>query len=153
MSLDVNKTQFDGVYGVGLDAASNPNPNTLGVVSPYPSPIINIVTPSAAWVAQGRLALVPKGVAEADEDSRNQRYWLGFDPQGGAAITYDVDIWVFNRTTGTWMQPVTAASGSFTGPAMDYIELPPFAPVFIQLSNISAGLIDIQYDSLFLEGI
>jgi len=136
-----------GTLGTGLDATSNPDPNSLGTKAPYsaatakstPPPI----TPSAAWTTQAKPALFPIGAKDGSGDVQIKVHFI---PSNGAAVTYTVTIWMYNAVSNTWSKPKNNASVNYTGDTIDYIDMPGADAIFLQLSSISAGTISIYYD-------
>lgn len=132
------------------DATTNPIPSSLSPVDPFGSNN-GLFTPQATWTAQGKPALVLIQPEEAFNPYAKCQF--DFNPSGGAAVTYTVTLWRFNRITDTWYKPVDSPSLNMTGPQTTYLYNPGEQPWFPQLSNISAGTIRIMYDSDVMRAI
>lgn len=136
-----------GTLGTAKTATTNPAPSTLGTVSPYDGANAGFTQVGTAWTTQ--TATYSKALFPGDNEKakRVSRVKVWFVPSGGAAITYTVIVWQYNKTSGTWIKPYNLASNSYTGPASDYILNPGTDPIWFELSSISAGTISIYYDS------
>lgn len=135
------------------DATTNPIPSSLSPVDPFGTND-GLYTPQATWTAQAKPALVLKQPEQAFGLYFSQpRCQLDFNPSGGAAVTYTVTLWRFNRVTDTWYKPVDSPSIGMTGPQTTYLYNPGEQPWFVQLSGISAGTIQVMYDSDVMRAI
>jgi hypothetical protein len=127
-------------------AATNPNPNSLGVVDIYGTNN-GLYTPQATWASQAQPALVlnqPLNGLLLPPSCQ-----LDFYPLMGQAVTFRVGLWRFNRVTKTWSQPDVNNTPNIdmTGFTTTRLNDPGSAPWFIQLLNISAGAVQILSDS------
>lgn len=134
----------------GATATTNPNPNTLGTVNPYPAPYVNQYTVSSTWAAQSLTnspALFPVFFTDGRGlIPRPQDITLEFIPSVANA-TYTVTLWRYNRTAGVWVQPKDNPSFTLTGNVFTSIANPGDDPWFIQLSSISSGNVAVYYDN------
>jgi hypothetical protein len=141
----LTRVDLTGTLGTALTSTTNPDPNTLGTKNPYPTVFINPMTVSTAWTTQGSKALFPQGKVVSHAQASAIK--LHFVPSGGAAVTYTATIWFYNRLSNSWAKPYIAASNSYAGEVVDYIQNPGNDPIYIQLSNISTGTVSIYYDT------
>lgn len=136
-----------GTLGTGLDATSNPDPNTLGTVRPYTVATSRTAPPwtiESAWTTQAKPALFPMGVRDGGGDRPIK---VHFVPSAGSGTTYTATVWFYNAITNTWAKPNNTPSVNYTGSTIDYINNTGEDAIFIQLSSISAGTISIYFDS------
>jgi hypothetical protein len=123
-------------------ATTNPAPNGL-------SPVIPATfsggryTPTSAWTDQAKPALFPLDLRDGGGDKPIQ---LCFIPSDGAAVTYTLTAWQWNRIASTWVVPKDNSTFSLTGADTLYLERPGADPWFIQLSVISSGTINVTFD-------
>lgn len=127
-------------------ATTNPAPTGLGTDSPYSSGFTGYTEVSAAWTSQGVKAFFPNGAKNA---AGTKPVPIAFIPSGGAAVTYDVTVWFYDRNEDAWITPANNGTKSLTGPVLDFIENIPDMPTYIQLANVSAGNIQILVDGNF----
>lgn len=137
-------------FGTALSPTTNPDPNTLTVKSPYPTPYIAPQVVSAAWTAQARPALFPLGKTDI---AGQVPLKLHFVPSAGATVTYTVTIWMYDRLSNTWAKPANNPSNTYTGEAIDCIYQPGNDAIFVQISNISNGTLSIFYDASAATGL
>lgn len=141
--------ELTGTLGTGLNATSNPDPNGLGTINPYPTPYTHSDEVSSAWTTQAKKALFPFGVSSGGGGQKDLKFHVV--PSGGSSITYTLTIWFYNKVSNTWAKPATGASQSYTGPIVDYIETPGNDPIFLQISSLSSGTLSIYYDASLAE--
>jgi hypothetical protein len=134
-----------GILVASGNATTNPNPNTLTTVSPFPTPFTAPQAVSPAWIAQGKKALFPTAMLESVLSAPIP---VSFIPSVSTA-TYTVTLWRFNRVAGVWIQPRDNASQTITGACYTEISDPGKDPLFLQLSAISSGTVAIYYDNGF----
>lgn len=134
-----------GILVASGNATTNPNPNTLTTVSPFPTPFTGPQTVSSVWTAQGKRALFPTALLESVLSAPVP---VAFIPSVSSA-TYTVSLWRFNRVAGVWVPPKDNASLTFTGSRYTEISDPGEDPLFLQLSAISSGTVAIYYDNGF----
>lgn len=136
------------LFKAAADATSNPNPATGLTVAPI-SISSTSVTPTAAWTAAGYKALFTDGGGCNGSNQFGAPIFLSFFPSAGDAVTYTVTIWRYIRVKDEWVKVAGSDSNNYTGYKSDYISQPGRDPLFIQLSSISSGTIDIYYDRSF----
>ena len=129
--------------GTGLTASSNPDPTTLGTTNPYPTPFVDSTVVSGSWTSQASKALFPIG---ADYNQPETAIKFHIIPSAGETTTYTVTLWFFNKVSGTWAKSASNNSINYTGSVVDYIDNPGRDPMFLQLSNISAGTLSVYVD-------
>lgn len=129
--------------GTALTASTNPSPNTLSTVNPYPSPITSRSTASAAWTTQAKKALVSNGALQGGFEKPIE---LSFKPSGGDAVTYSVTLWRYNTESQQWHRATGTHTFSLTGYSNERILSPSNDPWFIQLASISSGTVSIYYE-------
>lgn len=137
---------YDGLLKSAATATTNPDPNSLTTKDPYGA-FTNRYAPQADWTTQAATnckALVCRG---ASNRGGTVPLSLAFVPANGAAVTYTVTIWEFNKLAGVWMKPQANSSFSLTGYQSVQFPNPGEMPYFIQLSSISAGNIGIYFDN------
>lgn len=134
---------FSGTLVTLGTATTNPAPNTLSTVNPFPTTFVDFQTVSAAWTTQAKPAMFPL-------DLRNQDGPIPlpvlFVPSAGAGTVYTVNVWVYSKLAATWVQPKDNPSFTITGAAFTYIDRPGVEPLFLQLSGISSGTVAIYFD-------
>lgn len=139
------------LLGSGLNATTNPDPNTLTTVNPLPTGVtLYQGTPNIAWTSQTKKCLIlpPQGLV----DSFSERCWLRFVPSGGSAVTYTITLWRFAlggtiSTTSRWDQAFSGSSNDYTGFIDDYIEGFDGTPLYPQITSLSSGTLSIYYDN------
>ena len=134
------------LLGTGLTVLTNPNPNTLSVVPPYPDYIAvgnPPYCPSSAWTNQGSYAVFPCLVKTGDKN----RIVLDFVPSGGVGVSYTIITWFFNPVAQVWVTPANSAIMTYTGPVRDYIDNPGGDAIFLQIDSLSAGSLAIYLSS------
>lgn len=135
---------LSGLLGLALNATTNPDPNSLTTKSPYPKPYVNSTTISAAWSSQGAKAIFPRQAA--DEQGLIAIPVL-FVPSTAEA-TFTAVIWQYDKSSNTWFKHSTNSSTNYTGETGNTIlNIYTNQPIFIQLTTISAGTIDIYFDN------
>ncbi len=148
--MSFNYLDLSATLGTGLNTTNRPDPNTLGTKNPYPATFINPLKVSSAWATQGKKALFPLGIL----DGRGQMpVKLHFIPSDGAAVTYTITMWMYNRLSNTWAKPANNASLSYTGETIDYIIDPGNDPIYLQVSSLSSGTLSIYFDSNIALGL
>jgi hypothetical protein len=139
---------LSGILIAAGTATTNPDPNGLSPESPYPSTYVDWRTVSDDWETQAATkckALFHRG--GIDKDKEFVSIPVEFVPSDGAAVTYTVTLWYYNHLAASWAKVKDNNPVSYTGHQSDYIDLPFLAPIFIQLSSISAGEVAIYYDN------
>lgn len=127
-------------------ATTNPDPNGLSTKDPYGT-YVNEYTSQAAWVNQSATnspALVMRGISRQKGGALLP---LAFVPSGGDAVTMTIKIWEWCHLAATWVKPQTGHSWSLTGFASILVPVPSSGPFFVEVDAISAGNVDIYYDS------
>lgn len=137
-----------GVLVSAGTATTNPSPNSLVTVNPFPSPFVNRSTVSTAWTTQAQPALFPANAQKSvNEAAPNVK--LSFVTSVTNAA-YTVTMWIYNRTANVWIQPKDNASFTLTGNQALPISDPGEDPIFLQLSSISSGTVSIYYDPTYV---
>lgn len=129
--------------GSSLSASTNPNPNTLGTIRPFPTPYTNSTSVSSSWTSQGIKALFPVG---ADYNNPMEPIKFSVTPSGGDAVTYTLTLWFYDILSGVWAKSANSNTVSYTGSIVDYIDNPGRDPMFIQISDLSSGTLIINVD-------
>lgn len=139
-SLDLTQT-----LGTSLTTTTNPDPNTLSTPNPFSSPFVDPMTVSATWAIQTATkckAMFPLGV----KDGRGEiPVKFHAKPSGGAAVTYTLVMWIWDKLTSTWVKPFINPSINYTGEVFDYINNPGNEPIFFQISALSSGTLSLYY--------
>ncbi len=129
--------------GTGLTTVTNPDPNTISTKPFRTQQGRNNPTFDPAWAALPQFALFPVTTVTG---RLNDRLSLHFKPSSAGA-TFTIIVWFWNPLSNTWVKPQNGATVSYTGEVMDYINSPPATAIFPQISALSAGTLDIYYDS------
>lgn len=141
---------LSGLLGTALTASTNPDPNTLATKTPYPTPYTNYRTVSTAWTTQAAKAIFPR-------QARNGQGLVPIPVQlvpstGGA--TFTATIWQYSKLSNTWFKHQSNPSVNYTGETGNLIvDVYTDAPIFIQLSSISAGTVSIYFDNGLAEAL
>lgn len=138
---------LSGLLKSAATATTNPDPNSLTTPNPYPTPYVHSRSVSSGWTTQAATnckALFHRGGSDGNGLRPLQ---IAFTPSGGGAVTYTVTPWYFNKLSGKWHKPDDNAAMNLTGYAAIRLENLDQVPVFLQLSSISAGNIDIHFDN------
>jgi hypothetical protein len=135
---------LDGLLGSGLTPLTNPDPNSLSIISPYPISYVNPMTASSAWVSQGKPALF---LSPQSGETWDRLLNLGFVPSGGASVSYTIRLWAFSRALGQWLPFSTNGTQTLVGAAFNALANPGVDPIFVQIVSISSGTLSIAYDS------
>lgn len=126
------------------NATTNPDPNTLTTKNPGETAGTKKLAVSSAWATQDNKAIFP--LLTKDKGGEDRRVTLAFIPSAGEAVTYTVNIW-FHVGNNRWIQATeNTPSADLTGSSIVYVENPDY-PIFVQLSNISSGTINIEVDA------
>ena len=119
----------------------NPNPNSLGTISPFPGTYIDGQSVSAAWTTQTSKGIFPLPVKEETAQVPLQ---LHFIPSAGTSATYAITLWRFDRLSGTWSKVANNATNNYQGDCFDKIAAVGTDPMFLQLTSISGGTLQID---------
>lgn len=143
------------ILGTGLDATSNPDPNTLAEPNPYPDFKKGINRPSEAWTTQAVKAFIVNKNFEAKRFENLGSVNVHFIPSDPAA-TYTITLWVLSPF-GDWATAENLGTVSYTGRKMDFIELNGLfgCTCYFSIDSISAGTLSIAVDDsgLLVEAI
>jgi hypothetical protein len=134
---------FSGTLVSSGTASTNPAPNTLTTSNPYPTTYVDTTTMATAWTTQAKKALIPLALSDGQGQLPIP---VLFVPSAGSGAVYTVNLWLYSRLAGTWVQPKDNPSFTLTGAAYTYIDRPGDEPLFLQLSSISSGTVTVYYD-------
>lgn len=145
------RSNFGLALATGVSPATRPDPNTLGIPDPYgtPSPA-DFDDVSAAWTGQGIKAIFPR-LTEQQIESHPPHIWFMLDPSDPGA-TVDLAIWFWHKESGRWIQPATGGAASYGPDSLaDFIDEVLLAPMYLEVTAISSGTVDIYVDEFTSE--
>jgi hypothetical protein len=138
---------FALTLGSQLDATTNPDPNTLATLNPYPAEYTAPWNVSEAWTTQEYKAIFPKTSGVVGKDAVR----IHNIPSDGAAIEYTLAFWFFDHLAETWAKSENHPDKTYTGEIIDEIKNPGREPVAIQIVSISAGTLTTNVDDDFAQ--
>ena len=142
---------YSGLLRTAATASTNPDPNTLSTKNPFSSPYVDRYTASSAWKLQAATNSTAIVSRDPNAGFNYTAPTFAFIPSAGSATTYTVTFWTYIPLATTWVK-LQGQNFSLTGHCNVLLQnnaypMQGHGPVFIQLSSISSGTIDIYYDN------
>lgn len=142
---------YSGLLRTAATATTNPDPNSLGTKNPFSSPYVDRYTASSTWKTQASSNATALVSRDPNAGINYTAPTFAFVPSNGSAVTYTATFWTYVALANTWVK-LQGQSYALTGNANAILQNSAYpmqghAPIFVQLSGISAGTVDIYYDN------
>jgi len=141
-SLSYLKSGINSYIGQGLNATSNPDPNTLGVVSPYDATFDSINEACAAWLAQ-----VTGGKGKCIVPKHAGAIIPIWNRNSVITSTTTMTINLLNRVIPKWAVPADYSQLTLAHDNMGQIVAAGVEPIFLSLNITGGGTCDLMTDT------
>jgi hypothetical protein len=140
---------FNGILGLGITTATNPNPNTLSVINPFTDPFISVDNPNPAWPGQGTKALLYTWKPTLYVPQKKPIAIAAF-AQDGDDINFELGLWLYVRLAEGWAPLVNNGIISIAGRGVAYIDAPDedtaIGIELISIDHDTNDAVDVYYD-------